>query len=133
MNKYTKEFLNIFKNCFVNSVIVKSKYNDIKCKVPSSTTFKHYGIGVIIAKDVVLGRCCVINQNVTIGQKNNGVPSIGDNVRIYSNAVVIGGIRVGNNVIIGAGAVVLHDVPDGCTVVGNPACIVKEGFADGRL
>lgn len=52
-------------------------------------------------------------------------PIIGDNVSIYANAVVFGGIRIGNNVKIGAGAVVNKDVPDNCTVVGNPFRIIE--------
>lgn len=53
-------------------------------------------------------------------------PTIGDNVRITTGAIVAGGVHIGNNVTIGAGAVVLKDVPDGCTVVGNPARIVRQ-------
>ena len=33
---------------------------------------------------------------------------------------------IGNNVVVGAGCVVVHDVPDNCTVVGNPARVVKQ-------
>lgn len=71
-------------------------------------------------------------QNVTIGRNpntsKNGIdcPTIGDNVNIYTNSVVIGNITIGNNVNIGAGSVILKSVPDNCTVVGNPAVIVKE-------
>ena len=43
--------------------------------------------------------------------------------------MVFGKVRIGNNVTIGAGTVIYKDVPDGCTVVGNPAVIVKR---DGR-
>lgn len=50
---------------------------------------------------------------------------IGKNVLIGANALVLGKITIGDNVKIGAGAVVLHDVPDNCTVVGNPARIIK--------
>lgn len=60
-------------------------------------------------------------QLVTLGNGKNGRPTIGDNVRIYTGAVVFGGIHIGNNVTIGAGSVVLKDIPDGTTVVGNPA------------
>ena len=36
-------------------------------------------------------------------------------------------ITIGDNVTIGANTVVNKDVPSGCTVVGNPARIVKQG------
>ena len=73
-------------------------------------------------------RYCVINaekigknvsvlQGVTIGDNHEGArPVIGDNVVIYPNAVVVGGITIGNNVYIGAGSFVNYDVPDGGTV-----------------
>lgn len=55
-------------------------------------------------------------------------PIIGNNVEIYANAVVFGGITIGNNVKIGAGAVVNKDVPDNCTVVGNPGRIMESNI-----
>ncbi|MDR2010191.1 MAG: serine O-acetyltransferase [Bacteroidales bacterium] len=54
-----------------------------------------------------------------------GKPTIGNNVKIYAGAKLIGGIKVGDNVKIGANAVVVKDVPDNCTVVGVPAYIVR--------
>lgn len=45
---------------------------------------------------------------------------------ICPNAVVFGGICIGNNVKIGAGCIVNKSVPDNCTVVGNPARIIKK-------
>lgn len=66
-------------------------------------------------------------QLVTLGNDKQGHrPTIGDHVSIFTGATVFGGIRIGNHVTIGAGAVVSKDVPDHCTVVGNPAYIVKK-------
>lgn len=44
---------------------------------------------------------------------------------MHVGSIVFGPIEIGNNVIIGAGAVVSKNVPDNCTVVGNPAYIIK--------
>lgn len=66
-------------------------------------------------------------QLVTLG--NDGKmqrPIIGDDVKIFTGATVFGGITIGNHVTIGAGAVVSKNVPDNCTVIGNPAYIVKK-------
>jgi serine O-acetyltransferase len=125
LHRIKKEFVNIIKNCFINTVIVKSKYNDIKCHVPKSTTFKHYGIGVIIGRDVRLGKNCVINHNVTIGHRKGGFPVIEDNVRIYTGACIIGDVKVGHDSVIGANAVVIRDVEPGSIVVGVPAKKIK--------
>lgn len=51
---------------------------------------------------------------------------MGDNVSVYTGAIVIGGIKVGNNSSIGAGSVVLKDVPENTLVVGVPARIVEK-------
>lgn len=77
-----------------------------------------------------IGRNCQVWQGVTIGKSRSGLdeprPVIGDNVKIYANSLVLGGITIGDNVVIGAASVVLKSVPDNCTVVGNPARIVKQ-------
>lgn len=75
------------------------------------------------------GKNLFVGHGATIGKGRPDVngriyPIIGDNVEIYANAVVFGGITIGNNVKIGAGAVVNKDVPDNCTIVGNPGKIV---------
>lgn len=62
---------------------------------------------------------------VTIGRGKGGLPIIGDDVKIFTNATIYGGIRIGNHVRIGAGAVVDKDIPDNCIVAGNPARIIK--------
>jgi serine acetyltransferase len=73
-----------------------------------------------------MGENCYVNQNVTIGAVGAKLPIIGNNVRIASGAIVIGGINIGDNVVIAAGCVVVKDVPDNCLVVGNPAIIKKK-------
>ena len=74
-----------------------------------------------------IGRNFYCLQLVTLGNDTQGCrPIIGNDVSIYTGATVFGGITIGNDVVIGAGAVVRRDVPDHCTVVGNPAYIVRQ-------
>jgi maltose O-acetyltransferase len=47
--------------------------------------------------------------------------SIGMNVWIGGNAIILPGITIGDDAIIGAGSVVTRDVAAGTTVFGNPA------------
>ena len=87
--------------------------------------FIQHGFSTIVMADI--GKNCWINQQVTIGYKDKkGRPTIGDNVRITAGAKVIGKISIGNNVTVGANAVVVKDVPDNCVVVGVPAYIIKK-------
>lgn len=75
-----------------------------------------------------VGKNLQIWHNVTVGKEKSGgnKPTIGDNVKIYTGAVILGDIYIGNNVIIGACTVVVKSIPNDCVVVGNPAHIVKK-------
>ena len=61
----------------------------------------------------------------TLGAGKNGIPTLGDNVSLGANVVIIGGVKIGNNVTIGAGSVVVKDIPDNSVAVGNPAKVIK--------
>lgn len=51
--------------------------------------------------------------------------TIGDDVYIGNNVLIMPGVNIGNKVIIGAGAVVTRDIPDNSVAVGIPARIIK--------
>ncbi|MBR5419975.1 MAG: serine acetyltransferase [Lachnospiraceae bacterium] len=82
---------------------------------------------IILHPDTVLGRNVNLSTGITIGQANRGkhagVPVIGDDVWIGTNAVIVGGIHIGNDVMIAPGAYVNFDVPDHSVVLGNPATV----------
>jgi serine O-acetyltransferase len=81
-----------------------------------------HGFATIVVWNAVIGANCWLHQNVTIGWgSGDGAPHIGDDVTIYTGAVVIGEITVGDDVIVGANAVVAKDVPAGVVARGVPA------------
>jgi acetyltransferase-like isoleucine patch superfamily enzyme len=51
--------------------------------------------------------------------------SIGRDVWIGANAVIMAGCQIGEGSIVGAGAVVTHDVPAWVVVAGVPARVIK--------
>lgn len=51
--------------------------------------------------------------------------TIGSNVFIGAQSVVLPGVRIGDNVIIGAGSVVSRDIPDGSVAAGAPARVIR--------
>ncbi len=48
-----------------------------------------------------------------------------NNVMIGCGAKILGPITIGNNVKIGANSVVLNDIEDNATVVGIPGKVIK--------
>lgn len=106
---------------------------------PSPTLYlctEHIGPGLFIQhgfSTIVyarrIGANCWINQQVTIGAANGGLPTLGDNVTVCAGAKVLGDVVVGDGAVIGANAVVVKTVPPNTTVVGVPAYIVRR---DGR-
>lgn len=91
--------------------------------------FIDHGMGVVIGETCEIGENVVIYQGVTLGgtgkERGKRHPTIGNNVVISSGAKVLGSFSVGDNVNIGANSVVLSEVPDNSTVVGIPGRIVK--------
>ena len=91
--------------------------------------FIDHGMGVVIGETAVIGDNCLIYQGVTLGgtgkDKGKRHPTLGNNVMVGSGAKVLGPFTVGNNVKIAANAVVLEAIPDNCTAVGVPARIIK--------
>ncbi|MGM9900016.1 MAG: acyltransferase [Bacilli bacterium] len=51
--------------------------------------------------------------------------SVGDNVHIGTNAIILPGVHIGNNCIIGCGAIVTRDIPDNSVAVGVPAKVIE--------
>ena len=91
------------------------------------TVIHHQGLLVINGR-CRIGDDCILRHGVTMGlrylDRPTEVPTLGNRVNVGVGAVVLGGITIGDDVQIGANSVVLTDVPAGCTVVGNPARIL---------
>ena len=87
--------------------------------------FIQHGFSTYIAAQSI-GENCWINQQVTIGYRDNTTaPVIGDNVTITCGAKVLGPITIGDNAIIGANAVVVKNVEPGAVMGGVPARRIK--------
>lgn len=59
--------------------------------------------------------------------------TIGNDVWIGMNAIIMPGATIGNGVIVGAGAVVSGKVPDYAVVAGNRAKVVRMRFEDATI
>ncbi len=100
---------------------------ELPCEVTLGANFiiDHFG-GIVISGYAKFGDNCRIRNGVVVGLKRSSepcAPQIGSNVDIGAGAKLLGAITIGNNVFVGANAVVMIDVPDNSIVVGVPAII----------
>lgn len=58
--------------------------------------------------------------------------TIGDNVWVGGNSVILPGVHIGSNTVIGAGSVVTKDIPDGVIATGNPCRVIRKITEDDR-
>lgn len=83
-------------------------------------------VGIVIGK-CHIGEKFVCFQNTTVGVRHeNGeikglIPTIGNDVWLCSNAMILGNVTVCDGCRIGAGAIVLNDLSESGTYVGQPA------------
>lgn len=87
----------------------------------------YHGYGLVIGRTVEIGKNVLVCQGVTIGYSHNGRPVIGDNVKIFAGAKVVGGVKIGSDCLIGANAVVTENVQDRSKVVGPKSIVVSNG------
>ncbi len=81
-------------------------------------------VGTVIGGNARIGNRVQFMGNNTVGTaKNNGYPTIGDDVVVGAGARILGPVTIGARAVIGANAVVLIDVPEGATATGIPAQI----------
>lgn len=87
---------------------------------------------VVIGAHVTAGENLSLYQNTTIGGARTGdvnkgnQPTIGDNVTLFANSLILGKVTVGSNVTVGANSLLLKSAPDNSICVGSPAAIIKE-------
>ena len=100
----------------------------------------NYNLAILDIMPVHIGNHVMIGPNTTITtvghplspkerREHIGIAkpvTIGNDVWIGANVVILPGVNIGNNVVVAAGAVVTKDVPDNCLVGGVPAKRIKD-------
>lgn len=92
-----------------------------------------HGTGVVIGETAIIGNHVTLYQGVTLGAKNFKYdaqgnmlnvprhPIIEDNVTVYSNASILGRIRIGHDSVIGGNIWLTHDVPPNSRILQSKA------------
>ncbi|PPD29979.1 MAG: serine O-acetyltransferase [Methylomonas sp.] len=92
--------------------------------------FIDHGACVVIGETAEIGNDVTLYHGVTLGgttwHKTKRHPTLGNNVLIGAGAKILGAISLGDNVRVGANSVVIKDVPPCCTVIGIPGRIIQQ-------
>ncbi|WP_299319561.1 serine O-acetyltransferase [uncultured Maribacter sp.] len=121
--------LNKKRSNFVLSVITKIIYKKLSIKYsidfPLTVNLGYglkinHGIALVVNSKSIIGNNVMLAHSVTLASEKNGVPIIGDKVRISPGVVVVGAVHIGDNVVIGANALVNKSVPENSVAVGVP-------------
>jgi acetyltransferase-like isoleucine patch superfamily enzyme len=94
------------------------------------------GVSIISGCSVTIGNNVLCGANVIIGDRNNHENifkefkpepvTIGDNVWVGMNSVIMKGVTIGENSIIGANSVVTKSIPANVIAAGSPCKVIKE-------
>ena len=96
--------------------------------------FIDHGMGVVIGETAIIGDDCMLYHGVTLGGTNwdkvKRHPTLKNGVVIGAGAKILGPITLGNNVRVGSNSVVVRSIDDNETVVGIPGRIVRQKTED---
>lgn len=102
--------------------------------------YANFNLTLVDDTHIYIGDYVMIGPNVTISagshpihpglrekQAQFNLPvTIGKNVWIGANAVILPGVTIGENSVIGAGSIVTKDIPANVVAVGNPCRVMRE-------
>ena len=137
ISRIVKELLGKSEGAFINPPF----YCDYGSPIEAGKNFfANYNCTIIDVAKVTIGDNCQMAPNVAIYTAGHplhpvsrnsmyeyGISvSIGDNVWIGGNTVILPGVHIGSNTVIGAGSVVTKDIPDWVVAAGNPCRVIKQ-------
>ena len=92
--------------------------------------FIDHGMGVVIGETSEIGDDCMIYHGVTLGgtswDKEKRHPTLMDGVIIGAGAKILGPVTLGKNVRVGSNSVVVRSIDNNETVVGIPGRVVRK-------
>lgn len=132
-----QELLQTEETPFINPPFYCDYGNHIKV---GKNFFANYNCTILDVGKVTFGDNCLLAPNVAVYTAGHPIHpdsrnslyeygidvTIGDNVWIGGNAVIMPGVTIGSNCVIGAGSVVTKDIPDWSIAAGNPARVIRK-------
>lgn len=137
LSAIVKKLLGESEDAFINPPFYCDYGSHIKV---GKNFFANYNCSIIDVAPVTIGDNCQLAPNVAIYTAGHplhpvsrnsmyeyGIEvTIGDNVWIGGNTVILPGVHIGSNTVIGAGSVVTKDIPDWSLAAGNPCRVIRK-------
>nr|WP_294494188.1 sugar O-acetyltransferase [uncultured Mediterraneibacter sp.] len=137
IGEIVKELLGKSEDAFINPPFYCDYGSHIEV---GKNFFANYNCTIIDVAKVKIGDNCQFAPNVSIYTAGHplhpvsrnslyeyGISvTIGDNVWIGGNTVIMPGVHIGSNTVIGAGSIVTKDIPDWVVAAGNPCRVIKQ-------
>lgn len=137
IGRIVKELLGKSEGAFINPPFYCDYGSHIQV---GKNLFANYNCTIIDVAKVTIGDNCQLAPNVSIYTAGHPVHpasrnsmyeygievTIGDNVWIGGNTVILPGVHIGSNTVIGAGSVVTKDIPEWVVAGGNPCKVIRE-------
>ena len=137
ITKVIQELLQTEETPFINPPFYCDYGNHIKV---GKNFFCNYNCTILDVGRVTFGDNCLLAPNVAIYTAGHPIHpdsrnslyeygidvTVGDNVWIGGNVVIMPGVNIGSNCVIGAGSVVTKDIPDWSVAAGNPCRVLRK-------
>lgn len=130
----------ILGSCGEHPIVNSPFYCDYGCNIHvGDHFFSNFNLTILDEAMVTIGNHAYIGPNVSLYtachptdpvERRKGTEwakpiTIGNDVWIGGNVIVLPGVTIGNGCTIGAGSVVTSDIPEGSIAVGNPCRVIK--------
>ena len=143
ISQIVRELLGKSENAFINPPFYCDYGSHIEV---GKNFFANYNCTIIDVAKVTIGNNCQMAPNVAIYTAGHplhpvsrnslyeyGISvTIGDNVWIGGNTIILPGVHIGSNTVIGAGSVVTKDIPDWVVAAGNPCRVIRKITEDDK-
>lgn len=143
-----RQIREILGSCGKNIVVEQPFHCDYGKNITVGENFMaNYNLTILDVGPIVIGDNVMLAPNVSIftaghpihpQARNSGYEygikiTIGNNVWIGGNSVIVPGVTIGDNCVIGAGSVVTKDIPKNSLAVGNPCRVIRPITDDDRV
>ncbi|SEO46110.1 serine acetyltransferase [Mucilaginibacter sp. OK283] len=97
----------------------------VKTRIGKGLKLNH-AYSIVVNQRTVIGENVYLGHNITIGSNGNQIPSIGNNVEVFTGSIIVGNVTIGDNVKVGAGSLVIKSIPANSIVVSAPCTLLKQ-------